>query len=192
MEKYFYHGIECYPGTLGKSIEKIINILDVGLKNRNEVRNYNDEKYNHVCLYQKNDEIDYNNEEDYFKSARANWIDSKFVIIISPDIKASKVENGHKTGFISDIPISDLKDEWRSEGDITSDKIVGVALPLNYINNYISQNNPIDKDDINILKEALPKLKEIIEERCLMLLNSEKENFTDELDDSLKIKNKLQ
>lgn len=185
MERYYYHGIECYPGTLGVIVERINQILDEGLKNRNEVRDYEDDRYNHVCLYKKNESVDYDNEIEYIKTARAGWIDSQFVIIVSPNIKASKVNVSISTGFDNDSPYTDLVDEWRSEGDIKPEDIVGVALPLNYINEYISNNKAIDQEDINKLKEELPKLKSKISEKGLILTGSEIKNFTDELDNSL-------
>lgn len=185
MERYYYHGIECYPGTLGVIVERINQILDEGLKNRNEVRDYEDDRYNHVCLYKKNESVDYDNKIEYIKTARAGWIDSQFVIIVSPNIKASKVNVSTSTGFDNDSPYTDLVDEWRSEGDIKPEDIVGVALPLNYINEYISNNKAIDQEDINKLKEELLKLKSKISEKGLILTGSEIKNFTDELDNSL-------
>ena len=133
MERYYYHGIAEYPFCVWMMIE-IIN--SGGLKLRNKVRKFNDERYNHICLYKKNEEHDYTGLENLVKSARGGWIDHCFFFIVSPDISAQKVKYVDRmgTGFDENgNPHTDLVDEWRCGEDIPLDKIVGIGIPFSSI-----------------------------------------------------------
>ena len=176
MNKYFYHGIESYYGCLGETIEIVYKILQEGLKTRNQVRNYQDNDFNHVCLYRKNDDWDYNIPGNIYKSARAGWIDNSFVFIISPEIIAVK-ELEEKT---------DLVDEWRSINDIPPDKIIGIALPFESINDYLNETTDEEViEDQKKLKKFLPLVADYAIKNNLFYTDSEIPNFTEELDKTL-------
>lgn len=195
MNKYYYHGFESFYGYYGESIEKMLKLLCEGIITRNEVRKYNDERYNHVCLYRKNDDYDYSDKSVLLKSARSGWIDRCFVFVISPDIEAKKVDIRDTTGFDNEgNSFSDLIDEWRSVGDIIPSKIVGVAIPYNSIKKYLSDgfysNLELEKDKEKV-KKLLPMLEEYVLSQNLFIANSNIPNFTDELDSNLvKLKSK--
>lgn len=77
MAKYFYHGIEGVSGSFSETLNIILNILNEGLKTRNDKLDKNDseyDKYNHVCLYKKNDDYDYSAPDAFLCSARGGWI----------------------------------------------------------------------------------------------------------------------
>lgn len=179
MNGFFYHGIEFYYGCVGESIELMVKILDEGLLVRNIVRNYQDEKYNHVCLYKKNDEFDYNDISCIHKSARAGWINNCFVFIINPEIEARKAIVGVET---------DLVDEWRSLGNILPSDFVGIALPHKSIIDYINSESYDEEEEQDklIAKKNYYILLEKALEKGIYILDSEKENFTDEFDSTLK------
>ncbi len=195
MDKYFYHGVGefCY-GAICQSIEVMIKILNEGIINRNKIRNYEDEKYNHVCLYRKNDDYEYN-FETILSSARGSWIDGGFVFIISPSVEAFKVETSKGTGFDENgVPFTNLIDEWRSFGDIPVDKIEGIALPFQYIEEYFSDDVYDDLDpleDKDFLRERLSSLIELANSRGLIVADSCVPNFTDILDEDLSTKKGL-
>lgn len=179
MDKYFYHGIEPYYGSFGYSLDIMLKILKEGLKTRKEVHNHHDEDLSHVCLYKKDQELDY--KKHYYKSARSGWIDHCFVFILSPDVEAVKAS--HKD--------TDLLDEWRSVGDIPPSKIKGIALPMEAIKEYLEED--LDDEEIKLDQEKLQKNLELITEyaleKNLILVDSDMPNFTDELDESLKQNN---
>lgn len=191
MERYFYHGRESYFGLHGYNISVMINILqNDGLKIRNEVRDYQDSEYAHVCLYKKNEGYDYTEENALLKSARGGWIDGCFVFVLSPDVPAIKVKyNNGSVGFDeNNNPITNLVDEWRSIGSISNEKIKGIAIPFDEINEYL--NGEIDKDkgilkDKKLVIELLPKLINLAENMGLFIVNSNEKDFVDRLDNEL-------
>lgn len=191
MERYYYHGMEFFYGCVSETIELIIKIIqNEGLKTRNEINAQNDERYNHVCLYKKNDDYDYSTQETIIKSARGGWIDKNFVFIISPDILAEKVQIGQTTGFDENgKAVSDLIDEWRSIGNIPTSQIVGLALPYDGINEYLNDDfNDYDDEiieDKEKVKKLLPMLELIASNIGIFIVNSDEPNFTDILDSSL-------
>ena len=123
MNHYFYHGIECYSGTIGYSAQLVIKILEEGIIMRNIISQYGDDKFNHVCLYKKNDDYDYDSPDCLIHSARKGWIDHSFVFIINPEIEARKATEEE----------TNLVDEWRCYKNISPDDIVGIALPYEVI-----------------------------------------------------------
>lgn len=183
MERYFYHGIEPYYGCFGEILETMYKILQEGLKTRKEVRNYDDEEFSHICLYKKNEEIDYTDEKNMIKSAASGWINNCCVFIIDKDVEAEKTGN-NKT---------DLIDEWRSKGDISPSKIKGIALPFETIKEYLEEE--IDDEEIIKDQEKVRKMLPIITEHVLnnnlLIMDSEVPNFTDELDESLNSMKKI-
>ena len=176
MNGYFYHGIESYPGCMGEIAQLMIKILNDGIIVRNQAEKYNDDKFNHVCLYRKNDEYDYNEEENLVHSARNGWINNCFVFIINPQIEARKATEEE----------TDLVDEWRCDYNISPDNIVGIALPFEYINEYLNEQNEYEKEDRELLRKSLTKIMEIARQFNLIVCDSDKENFTDELDSTIK------
>ena len=181
MDKYFYHGIEPYNGMFGYSLNIMLKILKEGLKTRKEVHDHYDEDLSHVCLYKKDDELDYSDQRWFFKSARSGWIDHCFVFILSPDVEAVKASHED----------TDLLDEWRSIGDIPPSKIKGIALPMQTIKEYLEEDfkDEETKQDQEELQKNLQLITEYILEKNLILVDSDMPNFTDELDESLKQNN---
>lgn len=172
MERYYYHGVSDLLNEI--SLDIILNIIKTGgIKTRNEIGNMNDDKYNHVCLYKKKERVNYSKKENYYRSARSGWIDHCFVFIISPNIKATYEKNRKNTNLV---------DEWRSEGDILLDKIVGIALPFDSIDKL--------KEDGMIFTDTFDKkMKEILKycsDNNWLVANSDEEDFCDILDEKLK------
>lgn len=175
MDRYFYHGIEAYPGVMGWAVQLMIKILNEGIIVRNQARNFNDDKFNHVCLYRKNEEYDYEGKEGSLNSARDGWIDNCFVFVVSPEIEARKATSEE----------TNLVDEWRCYSNISPDKIVGVAIPFSYIDEYFKDDCFQDEEDRQLLREALKKLKEMCSQLNIPIYDSQRKNFTDELDAKL-------
>lgn len=183
MERYFYHGIGDDISCLFKMLE-IIN--SGGLKVRGKT-----EKYNHVCLYKKNEEFDYSKEEKLLSSARGGWIDNCWFFIISPDVTAKKVKVSNKTRFDElGNPTSNLVDEWRSEGDIPLDKIVGIGIPFDYIAQEEKEFDFVEDMDFHehSFKEYYQLLKLLLEyanNSNWIVVNSEEKDICDKLDEQL-------
>jgi len=188
MGRYYYHGIDCFFGAMGYTVEIMIKILESeGIKSRCEVQNRLDERYNHVCLYRKNEEYDYTSSKFMFNSARGGWIDGNFVFVISPDIQTEKVYYGKREFDQLGNFYPNLVDEWRSVGGIPSSKIVGLALPWNAINEYLKAelNDVEELEDQRKLILLLPKLQSLADKMGIFITSSEIENFTDTLDEQL-------
>lgn len=177
MEGYFYHGIETYYGTYGHSIELMLKILKEGIKTRKEVHNHFDDELNHVCLYKKENDFDYNDERYRFKSARSSWIDNCFVFIISNEVEAVKATNEE----------TDILDEYRSVGSIPPSRIKGIALPMEAIKEYLEEETKDDEiiNDQEKLRNLLPIITDYALNNNLIIVDSCLPNFTDELDNSL-------
>ena len=103
MDRYFYHGIEAYPGVMGWAVQLMIKILNEGIIVRNQARNFNDDRFNHVCLYRKNEEYDYEGKEGSLNSARDGWIDDCFVFVVSPEIEARKATSEETNHILMNI-----------------------------------------------------------------------------------------
>lgn len=176
MNSYFYHGIESYHGCMGEAAQLMIKILNEGIIYRNQARKHNDDEFNHICLYRKNNEYNYDESATLIHSARGGWINHSFVFIINPQIEARKATREE----------TDLIDEWRCYNNITPDNIVGIALPFKIIEKYLNEQFEEEKEDRELLKEALTKIMEITKQLNLPTYDSDKENFTDELDSTLK------
>lgn len=101
----------------------IAKILEEGIIMWNTIGQLEDDKYNHVCLYKKNKEYNYDSPDAIIHWARAEWVDRCFVLVINPKIeakKATKVE-------------TNLVDVWRGYNNISPNDIIGIALLSNYI-----------------------------------------------------------
>lgn len=194
MERYYYHGIGDDLACLWKMI-KIINSGE--LKTRSEIMGDNDEKYNHVCLYKKNEEYNYDGKEEILlQSARSGWIDNCWFFIISPDIFAEKVKKTDMTGFDEfGNPTTNLVDEWRSEGNIPLDKIVGIGIPFDTIMKTAKEESFVyDMDyEMRSFKEYYQSLKTLIDlahSFNWVVVNSEEKDVCDKLDEQLNNHNK--
>lgn len=159
--KYFYHGFDFNVGY--ESIMFLRNFLRSGKICC---------RLGMICLYQKNDDFDYNNKDLFFKSARSGWIDGCVVFVINPDIEAKKFEYEDS-----------LVDEWRTYEDIDFSKVVGICIPSNFFNCSKKYERP---EDIVKAKGAEKEIKEIIKSYGWFVANSMTNNFTDKLDNSLK------
>lgn len=177
MEKYYYHGFEFYPGALNDAICKMLSILDEGLKTRNEIRDYQDSSYQHICLYKKNDSYNYHDELAFLHSARGGWIDHCFVVIIDSGIDAYQARLGIDT---------DLVDEWRCDEDIDPSHFVGVGLPIKTIQDYLNSFSSLEEERIDQeqARKSFCTLCEKIDSCHIPLVDSDQEFFTDEFDSS--------
>ena len=180
MKRYFYHGIENYPLCYGSILKKVVSILEKGLIVRNKVNNYNKDELNHVCLYRKNEEYDYEKDEYLINSARGNWIDGGFVFILNPNLNAIKTEIGEKTNLV---------DEWRYFDNIPISEFRGIALPFSSIREYLNtqhkKENEEDYKEWKLFLEYYPKMLELISKLNLKKYDSEKPDFTNEIDNEL-------
>lgn len=170
MERYFYHGFEGID--LGEGIEQMLKYIESGhLRERSET----DEKLKHICLYRKNEEVDYD-KLPILKTALSSWIENCFVFVLSPDLEAEHQPPDKVQGLV---------DEWRSFKDIPMDKVVGIALPLDSINKSLDGESIFSEEEIPVISKYLPKLKEVAQEMGWMIVNSDEKGFTDKLDTEL-------
>lgn len=186
MRHYFYHGFD--PGYIDKeSVEHMLRIINSGgIKTRKELGGHQDEGFNHVCLYRKNDNYDYTSDDMFLKSARAGWINNCMVFVISDDIDAKYLPPDTEVEGMG-LP-TNLVDEWRYFDDIPLNKIVGLALPLDSFKTALDGKDPIlTSEEIEELREALKELKQVCDKLGLKVFNSEKKDFTDLLDSKLQL-----
>ena len=168
MERYYYHGFDHLGYEDG--IKFMTNIiLSGGIKTRNDVASLNDDSFEHVCLYKKNDDYDYSDEKNYYKSARYCYIDKCMSFVVSPSIDAER-------------KVGSYIDEYRSIGNIPNSKIVGIAIPFEQIYNYSKELN---SDGKKHLEELLKRLIDAATTFGFSIHNSDEENFTDKLDEQL-------
>lgn len=182
MNKYYYHGVG--DMVIEELLDLILKIISDGeIKTRSGVRPNLSSEYNHICLYKKNDDIDYSDEKDYGGSARSGWIDHCFFFIISPDIEARKVKVSNNTTITDDGELcTNIVDEWRTDGAIPISKIKGIALPFDTI----EEERTYLKDSFF---EKLAKIIDIATEYGWMVENSDEEDLCDRLDSELEEKN---
>ena len=177
MSGYYYHGVESYYGTLGYAASIIVKMLEEGILIRSEARGFEDEELDHVCLYKKNEEYDYNNPDASIESARGGWIDGQFVLIINPEIKARKATSNE----------TNLVDEWRCDSNIPPTDIVGIALPFKYIEEYLEEESldEYEAKDHELLITSVKRIREIAKVLNIEIYDSEEKDFTDKLDHDL-------
>lgn len=182
MERYYYHGFDHFDFLNGiKFMTEIL--LSGGLKSRSKVRNLSENQYDHVCLYKKNEEYDYSDQDKYMRSSRAAWIDKCMAFVISPSIEAKKVKVTNSIGFDEENePFTNLVDEWRSVGDIPNKDIVGIAIPMDSIYKY---SGCLEGEEKKEFEKAVKTLIDLASELGMSIYNSEEENFTDKLDEQL-------
>lgn len=186
MRHYFYHGFD--PGYIDKeTVEHMLDIINSGgIKTRKNIIGHQDESFNHVCLYRKNDNYDYTSEKMFLESARAGWIDNCMVFVISDDIDAKYLPPNTEIEGMG-LP-TNLVDEWRYFDDIPLDKIIGLALPLDSFKSTLEGEDTILKpEEIEELRKSLKELKRVCDKLGLKVFNSEKKNFTDLLDSKLQL-----
>lgn len=183
MERYYYHGIELMLDDEATSLEIMINIIKSGaIKTWTDLNKRNNEGMNHICLYRKNEEFDYEHREPFPigpMSALDGWINNGIVFVILPEINAykpivnknySRSQNG-----------TNIIDEWRTNENIPLEKIVGIALPLKSIEEMISDKQEYSQNWYTKLNQILS----IAKEYGWFVANSEDKNFTDNLDEQL-------
>lgn len=179
MNHYYYHGFEFLEGYVNSSVEKMIKILEEGLRTRNDIREFHDSEFNHICLYKKNDEYDYSQEDAVIHSARGGWIDHCFVVIVDSEIDATKAETGIDTNLV---------DEWRCYHPIDPSHFVGVALPLTFLEEYLNSESHIEEDKID--KELSKKNLEVLYQKAEILqipiVDSDQDDFCDIFDSNNK------
>ncbi len=173
---YFYHGVA--DGVDEESLDHVIEVLKSGkLKARQELWEeycHRDSKqdFNHVCLYKKNPEYDYHGEKALSNSARGGWIDHCFLFIISPDIDAEKTSSQY----------TNLVDEWRSHGSIPFDKVVGIGLPLDNIEEFKIEFPELAQEEY---QQKLDLIVDFAKNMGWTIENSDEVDFCDKLDKKL-------
>ena len=178
MERYYYHGIETYSDEEASCLETMITIIKSGaIKTSNNITGKNVEGMNHICLFKKNDEFDYEHREfgSDPMSALDAWIGCGVVFIISPDINAYKPV--YKAAYNRQNGETNIVDEWRIDEDIPLEKIVGLALPFDIIKDEAEYNK--------VWAEKLQQLLIIAKEYGWMVVDSGDVHFTDKLDNEL-------
>lgn len=179
MERYFYHGIgnsiDC------DTLDAMLTIMESGiLKSRNAV-GYSGDEYEHVCLYKRNDSYDYSGS-GLEGTALNGWINDSFCFIVSPDIVAEKTGFYHDLADESNASYTDLVDEWRSDGDIPLDRVVGIGLPLDEIRDQrCVEGSRVDE----YFDEKLTDILLFAESMDWVVVNSNDVNFTESLDEIL-------
>ena len=173
----YYHGLEFYSVNVGDTLKIIIQMLEEGILTRDKILNVNDPNLEHVCLYKKNEEYDYNNISDTSETALSGWINHCFVFVINPNIKAvkTKYEDTH------------LVDEWRCNRDILPSEIIGIALPFTSIDKYLNEDYEDEETikDKKEVREYLPILINLATKLGLNIYDSDNETFTEEIDSQL-------
>lgn len=192
MKRYYYHGLE---GDFVECLNGMLLIINSGeLKTRNMDMDKNDseyDRYNHVCLYRKNEEFDYDaGLEAFCKSARAGWIDHCWFFIVSPDVSAKNVAQSSKVGFDEfGNPLTNLVDEWRSDGSIPLDKIVGIGIPFDNIEKEAKRFGCFYGSDvvysIDEYYQLLNSLIELANSFHWIIANSDEKDVCDKLDEQL-------
>lgn len=140
-----------------------------------------------VYVYiEKNIDFDYSSPDCINQTARSGWINNCMVFVISDDIQATYIPpDTELEGFGLK---TNLVDEWRCLENIPLDKIIGVALPLNSIQNILKGENLLaDENEIRELKQAITELKKICDKYGVKTFNSEIKDFTDILDEQYSI-----
>jgi len=173
MGKYYYHGIGDIIDE--RTLDTMLKIMDEGILSRENVRDMGD-KYNHVCLYRKDDQFDYSSEEYFLSSARAGWIDNCFFFIVSDQVRAEHAGSD----------VTNLVDEWRCYDNIYIDKIEGIAIPFDIINSMKDSYPDIITPSF---MEKLNRIIDIATKRGWKIENSNEKDLCDRLDNELSRKN---
>lgn len=179
MDRYFYHGIG--NEIESETLDAMLTIMETGiLKSRGAV-GYSGDDYEHVCLYRKNDDHNYS-ETGNAGTAYEGWINHGFCFIISPDVMAEKASFYHSLEDEGNARFTDLVDEWRSDGDISLDRVVGIGLPLDEIRELRARaGSSVDEE----FDDKLTDILMFAESMDWMVVNSDEANFADRLDEKL-------
>lgn len=144
MSKYYYHGVD--------DLLTMLKIIDCGYIKSKRLLGYGKENdfngLDYISLCKKEADFMY---EDGKTNSYDNYIKNSFCFIISDSIDAKKCnyidiskcssEQMKKISGNQDIRYSDMFDEWQVKNSISITDIVGIGLPLNYLNkmkNYYS------------------------------------------------------
>lgn len=146
MGLLFYHGMQPRRSVLCK-VNKMLEIIDSGsfksnrLLGNNLAHGYNGLDYISVCAREKFYKY-WKKEESAFNL----FIKNNFCFILSSEIPVIKPEYINYNNFIhySDLvdylnsfpeqQFSDLFDEWQVKDEIPLDYVIGLGLPLKYLN----------------------------------------------------------
>ena len=179
MDRYFYHGVGDKIEI--ETLDVMLTIMDTGvIKSRGAVR-YSGDEYEHVCLYRKNDDYGYTGL-DRVGTAYDGWINHGFCFIISPGLMAEKVEHYYDLLDENNASFTDLIDEWRSDGEISLDRVVGIGLPFDEIRELRTRvGSSVDED----FDEKLADILLFAESLDWIVVNSDDVEFADKLDNNL-------
>ena len=184
MKRYFYHGgfdsMMDYQGLI--YLYEFLLSGKIKLRNKDfSDESTNNPNLNHICLYRKNDDIDYSKlsiGSGGYETALWGWIDNCIVFIISPDVEAYLQKPEDVQGLI---------DEWRCYEEIPFDKVVGIALKDGWYTKYLKCES---KENFKKCEELIKKINELIEFYGFFVVKSTS-GFTDELDEKLNNEKKL-
>ena len=181
MDRYYYHGVG--EKIEIETLEAMLTIMDTGMIKSRGAVGYSGDEYEHVCLYRKNEDHNYTGG-DRMGTAYEGWINHAFCFIISPSVEAFKTGYYHDLADESDASFTDLIDEWRSDGEISLERVVGIGLPLDEIRYLRAQvGSSVDEE----FDDKLADILLFAESMDWMVVNSDEADFADRLDDSLNV-----
>ena len=131
---YFFHGTGEF---LESALDTMITIIKTGgIKSKNKRKSndltlFNGDDYISVAKYEEG--FDYENQ-GIFMSSFYGWIYGAPTFIISPEIEAihAKLYRGGRYDS-SKERVSQFVDEWHVADEIPLDKVVGIALPFQFV-----------------------------------------------------------
>lgn len=145
MSKYFYHGLGT-PYSCDSVISKVLKILVTGglkCKRNLNMKDYGYNGLDYVSVCKKYPKEEYS---CYGSTAWSKFVQNSFCFIISDEVDAIKTETIPKSyWYFPDIiekmrkhpenRYSDMFDEWQIKGNVPLASIVGVGIPLKWLEN---------------------------------------------------------
>lgn len=193
MSRYFYHGLGL-PYFFPSNITTVLEVFKTGgikskrLLGRKKKFGYNGLDYVSVCKKYSKEEYDC----AYGSTGFYKYVQDCFCFIISDEIPAIKTETLPKCYWYfmdivekmkenPNVRYSDMFDEWQVKDQISISSIIGVGIPLKWLEDV----------DWRLCRDALQELKIIIstvQQLGLDIVDSSRENFVEEYE-SEKIRN---
>lgn len=180
MSKFYYHGVD--------DLLTILKIIDCGYIKSKRLLGYGKENdfngLDYISLCNKGE--DYMYEENKLNSYE-NYIKNSFCFIISDKINAIKCNyidiyncDESQINGNSDERYSDMFDEWQIKDKISLNDIIGIGLPLNYLNKM--------KNYYSSLDYQLERIYLLASMLNLDIVNTDEENFIEKYESKKAIK----
>ncbi len=183
MSKFFYHGVD--------DLLTMLKIIDCGyIKSKRQLgfskeNDFNGLDYISLCNKESNDMYIGSTLNSF-----DNYIKNNFCFIISNDINATKceyidiskcTEEQVKLLSNSDVRYSDMFDEWQVKDSISLNDVVGIGLPLNYLNKIRSgyYNSEYQIERVFLIANMLN----------LDIINTDEEDFIEKYENSKEVNN---